>query len=712
MFSSFYEDYQKINVLEYRMVFLFKRIEKVAWFVCMLYIEFYSLKKCDNDMFYLSTKEYFLIAVLWFFTNPILAQNTIVRMAAESFLDSNELIEKTSEYEKKKFGEVNYDEPGAFFERSLEKYEEEFYLEAIEDLNQALLLVKDCKECYEFKGVCAYNKGLNYEGINSLNLAKQAYKTAFDYDSLMIDAYNGLGEIYVKEEKLDSARFYLQEAIRYSPDIAAFHHNLGVAELLDEKDGRAMKKFERALELDSCFALSNVTIAIVHILRDHLQKATKNLEKAIACDYQVAKLYYWKAMLWALKDRYKDSLIEINKAIKKEPENSLYLSTRGDFFIELKAYRNAIADFTKAFELNPVRNDNYRGNYYKEIYDFDFQYIVNCFDEQKEELDYQTISLIEEGICQIIVKKTELANGAFRKVLKKNRNPSPFLLYLAGLSFENIGHSTKAKDYYNRALEKNKEMYDVYKKRGLLLQSDKEYDRAFKDFEEMIRIQPDSYSGYLFKGNLLLQERKYSEAINNYDKVLQIDSSQINALFNRAQAFQFWEQYGEAVKDYARLVKKKPNDIIAYQNKGICHLALEQYDETLAACDSMIRIFEKNHVAYNMKGIVYMNKRKFEEAIGNFGKATDFEHSFDEAWFNRGLIYYQIKDWRNALSDLNQAIFYKNNNPAYFYVRAAIKKKLKNTSACTDLQKAMQLGMKLIEEEQERICGSLTKTAK
>ena len=43
---------------------------------------------------------------------------------------------------KKNFKEVNYDEPGAFFERSLEKYNEGFYTEAIEDLDKALELVE------------------------------------------------------------------------------------------------------------------------------------------------------------------------------------------------------------------------------------------------------------------------------------------------------------------------------------------------------------------------------------------------------------------------------------------------------------------------------------------------------------------------------------------------------------------------------------------
>ena len=79
---------------------------------------------------------------------------------------------------------------------------------------------------------------------------------------------------------------------------------------------------------------------------------------------------------------------------------------------------------------------------------------------------------------------------------------------------------------------------EIYNARGMIWQHKGEYDIAIKDYNEAIRINPESSSAYNNRGNCYLIKKKYDKAIADYGEALRISPKSAVTLNNRAIA---WE---------------------------------------------------------------------------------------------------------------------------------------------------------------------------
>jgi len=103
------------------------------------------------------------------------------------------------------------------------------------------------------------------------------------------------------------------------------------------------------------------SVANTYNLKNEFAKAIEQYDKLIEIDPTNAEYYYEKALIFVkLLKNTMVVIAELNKAIELDPRNSKYLLQRG-FIQELNGlFENAIEDYGKCIEINPINLNYYR----------------------------------------------------------------------------------------------------------------------------------------------------------------------------------------------------------------------------------------------------------------------------------------------------------------------------------------------------------------
>ena len=119
-------------------------------------------------------------------------------------------------------------------------------------------------------------------------------------------------------------------------------------------------------------------------------------------------------------------------------------------------------------------------------------------------------------------------------------------------------------------------------------QNKRDYDRAIQDYNEAIRLDPDSALVRNNRGNAYQHKGDYEHALQDYDQAIRLDSGYAHAFNNRGRVHHFKENYAQAIKDYDEAIELDPDYAIAFYNRG-----LARYDQGLyiGAVPDFVRAF-------------------------------------------------------------------------------------------------------------------------
>ncbi len=536
-------------------------------------------------------------------------------------------------------------------------------------------------------------------------IIKEAAKIFMNSGELMVFSEEYDKNTFEKMSKRtlnDSTKTYLQSVIDQNPNSATAYHNMGIAYLLNKNYPKASKNLKIALEKDACLVNAGIGLAIIYALSENPQKGIKYLDGVMNCGYRTSDLYYWKGMILIAKEKFKHSLIELNRAVKAQPQNYLYVFSRGYVFLNLGADRKAIEDFAYSYELNPLESKNYQGSYLFKKHQIRCGFMLAYFKKHQEELSWNIRELLEVGIGNLFKRINYRSSwDKFRQALKLYEKGHPLIYYLMAMS------ASKRKDklyYYDKALKLDNDIYDVYRNRGLLYLTLGDGQRALADFEELIRLKPNLYVSYREKSKVLLLQGNWEEVVSTCNKALQLDKNDNEVFLNRGKALSMMKQHQKAIEDYDHILQRTSENIPVLFEKGKAYLALGQYKEALIACDSILNISSNWPKAHNLRGVVYMNSQKLGAALASFDQSILLAPHYREAYFNRSLTNFRLKNFIAALRDINKSLKMNEKDPEAYYLRAVIKKELGQKNACKDVQKALEMGMYLEKKEVDRIC--------
>jgi tetratricopeptide (TPR) repeat protein/serine/threonine protein kinase len=306
------------------------------------------------------------------------------------------------------------------------------------------------------------------------------FRKAIELDPEFAGAYYNLGySLLYKMGKPDEAIAEFRKAIELDPEFAKARCNLGIALFILGKHEEAIAEYRRVIELDPNNKNAHYGLGLAHIKQGELDEAISNLRSIIELSPKFTNAYILLGK--ALKDKGDlDGAVKAwQKAVELDPDNSkvrrnldLILVEQGNgletiieywqdkeqdnatAFINLGTvfqkqgnYKEAIAAYRKAIELNPMDASAY--------YNLGSVFLIEGKNEEEVavlcrkviELDPSHVGAhVNLGIVLGYLGKLEEAIVYYRKALKLDPDNKTAKLNLE-LALEKHGKVIEVKDY-------------------------------------------------------------------------------------------------------------------------------------------------------------------------------------------------------------------------------------------------------------------------
>ncbi|WP_338378608.1 tetratricopeptide repeat protein [uncultured Flavobacterium sp.] len=407
-------------------------------------------------------------------------------------------------------------------------------------------------------------KSKNYFGYAK---AKSKLKEALNIEPKAAYIHNAIGLIYNLEQKTDSAHYHFNEAKNLIKTWSAPINNLSDNLVLQNRYEEAKQLIGVSLGMNGSDASTFAKLGEIYENEGKYHLAEEQYKKAIVINpentyllQKISTLYKNKGNViesqkWFDKAIKSDSLSTIFNygllkyineqnidkkraenmfidAIEKNPHTSELYSQYGDFLSTnvFRTNRNKLADslYTKAINKNPFNVSAYSG---------------------KAWLNFK-------------MRKKEEAKASFEKGISSNPNNAEAYFNYANYLNEALKDYTTAKEYYLKAIEKNKLYIPAYTKLVELYNNQKQQDNSIKLLKEVLEKNNEVPDLWNLLGDSYFVSNKYTEAIVAYKKAIEIDNSYAKSYSKLGQSELETNQFEASKQNYLLANTYDP-----YQNK-------------------------------------------------------------------------------------------------------------------------------------------------
>jgi tetratricopeptide (TPR) repeat protein len=94
-------------------------------------------------------------------------------------------------------------------------------------------------------------------------------------------------------------------------------------------------------------------------------------------------------------------------------------------------------------------------------------------------------------------------------------------------------------------------------------------ERAIQDFDEAIKLDPNSVQGFYNRAIAYFRIHQTDRAVRDFDQAIKLDPNNTYALTNRGVVYAAAGQYARALQDFDRAIGLDPNNANAFYDRGL-----------------------------------------------------------------------------------------------------------------------------------------------
>jgi lipoprotein NlpI len=230
-------------------------------------------------------------------------------------------------------------------------------------------------------------------------------------------------------------------------------------------------------------------------------------------------------------------------------------------------------------------------------------------------------------------------------------------------AFGNRGRAYGSKGDYDRAIKDldqaltlDPKIRGVYVNRGLAYEGRGDHDRAIKDYDQAIKLDPNDVTAFNNRGIAYGNKGDYDRAIADFDEATALDPKYVNAFNNRGVAYKAKDDLDHAIADYSEAIKLDPKYPKAFNNRGVAYKAKGDNDRAIKEFDQAIMLDPKFAIAFLNRGNSYRLMGDYDLAIADYSEALRLNPKTSDSYANRGFTYFLKADFAVAAADLERLI--------------------------------------------------------
>lgn len=339
---------------------------------------------------------------------------------------------------------------------------------------------------------------------------------------------------------------------------------------------------------------------------------------------------YQKGQTFLELKRYNDALDAYNRAVELKPEYTEAWKGQATTLLELKRYQDALEAYDKAIQLQPNYEDAWNGRGKALNHLQRYSEAIASFDSALKIQPNNLESWNEKGNVQIKLQQYSEAITSFDKAVKIQPKNS-LAWHKRGIALHNLRRYQEAVESYDQAVEHKPDYSEAWYQRGNALINLQKAKEAVESYDKAVQFQPNYQIAWYSKGSVLNNLRNFPEAVKSFDQALKLNPDDYESWYNRGWALHQMQRYEEAVNSYDKAVKLRPNSNQTWYNLGNALYNLKQYQEAIASYNRAVDIKPEHYEAWYSRGNALFSLKRYQEALESYDKATRFKPDYREA---------------------------------------------------------------------------------
>lgn len=511
-----------------------------------------------------------------------------------------------------------------------------------------------------------------------------------------------LGEVKEAIGNRDDALADFSTAIRLAPEDTVARFRRGALFLKCRLLKRAIEDLEmvaaRTADTEALFQLGQA-----YQLDDNDTAAVQVYAKALERDPRDIDLLNNYSFALCQTGCFAEAEAAAAEAVRIAPDKFKAYYNRGAARLKMGKKEDALADFTKARELNPEFS-----HVYTQIALLKRE--LGLEDAAKTAFDEAVSVDADSDIPYAQRAKFRLGTGDHQGALADavkaiGINPSdPNNFFIRGAALFRLGRFDEARDSYDRAIGLGMQTPDIYHLRGLALIRMEKFKDAYDDFARALRRSPDAgeimrdqavaclhlerftealaivaRAGRFLPGDvmLVLYEGvaleglgKYAEAEKRLGEFLEKKPDNTRGLMHLGRVLFTQEKNAAAVEILNRLLALQPENADALLLRAKSRIYLGKNQLALADIEKFLERFPEHNGALNDKARLLVELEKYEDAA-RFIDEVGRKHPRDAAVrYTAAVMYMRRRDYPRAQTAASESIALDSERAEVFFLRA------------------------------------------
>ncbi|MDR4503866.1 MAG: tetratricopeptide repeat protein [Candidatus Scalindua sp.] len=168
-------------------------------------------------------------------------------------------------------------------------------------------------------------------------------------------------------------------------------------------------------------------------------------------------------------------------------------------------------------------------------------------------------------------------------------------------------------------------------------------------------VQESLGSDHLARGIEYYNDGMLDEAVREFQEVLKVDPDNLDANFNLGKTYVDKEMFEEAMSQYEKVIEVDPAHIDANLDLGMLYMDFDQIDEALMLYKKASMENPENAYLHFHLGEVYYRKQRYDKAILEFNRALSINNMDPEIQYRLAETYNETKQFDLALKHVNRA---------------------------------------------------------
>ena len=242
-----------------------------------------------------------------------------------------------------------------------------------------------------------------------------------------------------------------------------------------------------------------------------------------------------------------------------------------------------------------------------------------------------------------------------------------------GIARRKKGSVQDAFDDESKAIELDPTFVDAWVERAAARGARQDLDGVIADESKAIELDPRRVVAWADRALARRRKGDLDGAIADASRAIELDPQRPLAWDTRAVARSMKRDHQGALADWSRLIELRPDDSFAWAHRGGERLELGDAEGAMADAERAIGLDPRNAAAWGNRGAARERRGDFDGALADANRAIELKPGDAHLWSNRAVLRGEMRDAAGAIADASRAIELDPKDADAWLVRGAAR---------------------------------------